>query len=70
MVYVIGILGFISGFVLGLRILGYLLRDRSREDLLSDKGLRMSYGLLTWAIAGFCSYGAIVLFRYYFPVTP
>lgn len=67
MVYVVAILGLIAGFVLALHIVGYLLRDRPREDLLTDRGLRMTYGLLAWALAALTSYCAVVVFKYYFP---
>lgn len=68
MVYVIGIIGFISGFCLGMWILGHLLKDRSREELLQDKSLRMTYGLLTWGVAGLTAYCAVALYKYYFPL--
>ena len=67
MIYVMGVFGFIGGFALALKLVGYLLRDRSREELLEDKGLRVTYGLLTWGIAAFTSYCAILMFKFYFP---
>jgi hypothetical protein len=67
MIYLVGILGFVAGFALGLRILAYLLRDRPAEDLLQDRGLRFTYGLLAWGIAGFTAFCAITVFRTYFP---
>lgn len=66
MIYVVGIFGFIAGFALGLRIIGYLLKDRSQEDLLGDKSLRMTYGLLAWGIAGFTAFCAIQAYKMYF----
>ncbi len=66
MIYVVGIIGFIAGFALGLKILGYLLKDRSQEDLLQDKSLRMTYGLLAWAIAGLTAFCAIHAYKMYF----
>lgn len=66
MIYVVGIIGFIAGFALGLRIIGYLLKDRSPEDLLGDKSLRMTYGLLAWAIAGLTAFCAIHAYKVYF----
>lgn len=68
MVYVAGILGFIGGFALAMKILGYLLKDRSREELLQDRGLRLTYGLLAWGVAGFSAFCAVTLYKYYFPV--
>jgi divalent metal cation (Fe/Co/Zn/Cd) transporter len=67
MVYVAGIIGFIGGFVLALQILGRLLKDRPREDLLQDKSLRFTYGLLAWGVAGFSAFCAVTLYRFYFP---
>ena len=67
MLYVMGIFGFISGFALALKLVGYLLRQRSREELLEDKGLRTTYGLLTWGIAAFTAYCAVLAFKFYFP---
>lgn len=67
MVYVVAVLGLVVGFGLALQVVGFLLRDRPREDLLKDRGLRMTYGLLAWAIAALTSYCAVVVFRYYFP---
>ncbi|MCM2343166.1 MAG: hypothetical protein NDJ24_01235 [Alphaproteobacteria bacterium] len=67
MVYVVAIVGFIAGFALALQIVGYLLRDRPRDELLTNRGLRMTYGLLAWAIAALTSYCAIAVFRFYFP---
>ncbi len=67
MVYVIGIIGFIGGFGLALKVVGWLLRDRTREELLEDKGLRITYGLLSWGIATFSAYCAVMVFKYYFP---
>ena len=51
MIYATAIIGFLMGFALALKILAYLLRDRSRDDLLKDSSLRITYGLLAWAIA-------------------
>lgn len=68
MVYVVGVIGFISGFALGVIILSRLLKNRSRDELLNDRGLRFTYGLLAWAIAALTSYSAVALYKYYFPV--
>lgn len=68
MIYVAGIIGFIGGFSLALGLIGYLLKDRPRTDLLEDKGLRLTYGLLAWALAGISSYSMIWLYKYYFTI--
>ena len=51
MIYVFGTAGFFGGFILGQMILTYLLRGKTREELLNDKSLRWKYGLLNWLIA-------------------
>lgn len=66
MIYATAIIGFLMGFALALKILAYLLRDRSRDDLLKDSSLRITYGLLAWAIAGITSYCSVFLYKYYF----
>lgn len=48
---IVAIIGFLGGFALGLWILSILLRNRSRKDLLQDKSLHYSYGLLSWMLA-------------------
>ena len=66
MIYIIGFIGFISGFVLGQMILLALLKDRSRQDLLNDRTIRWKYGILNWMIAGLGAYSFVVLYRLYF----
>ncbi len=66
MVYVVGILGFISGFVLGQLILAHLLRSRTKEELLNDKIIAWKYGMLNWVIAGLTSYSAVSFYQFYF----
>jgi hypothetical protein len=51
MIYFVGTLGFVGGFILGQMVLAFLLRGKTREQLLSDKSLRWKYGLLNWLIA-------------------
>jgi len=65
MVYLIGIIGFVCGFLGGQYYLLRILRDRSNKELLEDKNLRW-YGLLNWMLAGLCSYGFVALYNYYF----
>lgn len=66
MVYIVGILGFISGFALGLLILKHLLKDRSAEELLASEKLKWTYGLFNWLIAGLGAYSAVVVYKMYF----
>jgi len=66
MIYVMGIIGFILGFVAGQMALHFMLRHKSREDLLNDSGLKYTYGLINWVFAGLGSYGMITLYQQYF----
>ena len=66
MVYVMGIVGFVGGFAFGQMLLYFLLRHRSRQDLLHDKTLRMQYGITNWACAILGAYGLIQIYRLYF----
>lgn len=51
MIYFVGTVGFIGGFILGQMVLALLLRGKTREQLLTEKSLRWKYGLLNWLIA-------------------
>ena len=66
MIYAFGIFGFIGGFILGQGLLLYLLRQRPREELLNNKSLKLTYGLLNWVIAGIASYACVYLYHLYF----
>jgi len=66
MIYVFGIFGFIGGFILGQGLLLYLLRSRPREELLNNRMLKFTYGLLNWVIAGVCSYGCVYFYHVIF----
>ena len=67
MVYVIGIVGFIGGFAIGQMVLHFLLRHRSKEELLGDTKLRWVYGTLNWAVAVAVCYFVIEAWKTYFP---
>ena len=66
MVYFIGVIGFIGGFMAGQMLLYFLLRNRSREELLSDKYLKWQYGVLNWLVAILGSYSFISIYERYF----
>lgn len=70
MIYVIGILGFVAGFVLGQVLLSIWLKDRSRKDLLTDKALQMRYGLFNWGLAALTAYTTIRLYQIWFTGAP
>lgn len=63
MIYVFGIVGFIGGFALGLFIINYLLRTRSKTELVRDKSVRWIYGTAVWAIASAASWAAVWVYR-------
>lgn len=66
MTTIIGIAGFIGGFALGLLLAGYMLRRRSREDLVKNKTLRWTYGLAVWVFGAAGSWGALEVYKTYF----
>jgi hypothetical protein len=66
MVYVAGIIGFIGGFIAGQALIFFILRHRSREDLLHDRNLRFTYGLLNWGIAALGAYCSVVMYNQYY----
>ncbi len=66
MVYVVGTIGFIGGFLAGQVLLAALLKNRTSEELLNDKSLRWKYGIINWAIAALGAYSFVFLYNYYF----
>lgn len=66
MVYAIGVAGFIGGFLFGQMVLYFLLRHRSREDLLHDPHLKLKYGILNWVIASLGAWSFVQTYKFYF----
>ncbi len=66
MVYVVGIIGFIGGFLAGQMLLYFMLRHKSREDLIRDKSLKWQYGILNWLVAILGCYSFIQMYELYF----
>lgn len=66
MVYIFGIAGLICGFLCGQMVLYFLLRHRTREELLKDKTLHLRYGLLNWLFAVAGAYSFVVMYNKYF----
>lgn len=66
MIYVAGFIGFIGGFALGQIVLGYLLRSRTKEELLEDRSLRWKYGTLHWIIVFTSVYATIQMYHQFF----
>lgn len=66
MVYFVGFIGFIGGFIAGQGILYFLLRNATQEDILNDPYIKWKYGLLNWAVALIGAYSAVDMYsRYY-----
>ena len=66
MVYGIGILGFIGGFLFGQMVLYFLLRHKTREELLNDRYLKLKYGLLNWGMAALGAFSFVEMYKFYF----
>lgn len=66
MVYVVGVIGLVGGFLFGLMVLQFLTRHKSRAELLSDPYIKWKYGLLCWGIAALGCYSFIEIYRQYF----
>jgi hypothetical protein len=66
MIYIFGTVGFFVGFLTGQVLLAYLLRNKSRDDLLLDKGLRWKYGTLNWLVAFLTAGSAVYLYQNWF----
>ena len=65
MVYLAGVIGFIGGFFIGQVILMRLLKNYSNEEILENKSLRWTYGMLNWVIAGLGSYSVVMFYNHY-----
>jgi ABC-type antimicrobial peptide transport system permease subunit len=66
MVYIVGIIGFILGFIIGQAILLKLLKDIPNDKLLNDSSLRWKYGTLNWMFAGLGSFIVVWAYKIYF----
>lgn len=66
MVYVAGVVGFIGGFMCGLMLLYFLLRNVRQESLMNDPYIKWKYGILNWGIAILGAYAAVSMYEKYF----
>lgn len=66
MIYAMGTIGFVMGFIFGQMLLYFLLRHRKRHELLEDKTLWWQYGIINWACAAMGAYGMIEMYRLYY----
>lgn len=65
MVYLIGTVGFIAGFMAGLLLLNFFLRHKTKEELLNDRYIKWKYGLICWGIAAFGAYSFVEMYKEY-----
>ena len=65
MVYLVGMIGFILGFALGQVVLMHLLRSRTNTEILTDKSIRLKYGLISWGITFLCCYLSIRAYQFF-----
>ena len=66
MVYIAGIIGFVLGFGAGLSVLSVLLKNRSNKEITTDSGIKWTYGLFVWIIAGVGAYLGATIYGMYF----
>ena len=66
MVWLVGIAGFVIGFIGGIYMLKRWLKDRSNEELVTDKSLHHTYGVFVWMVAAVTSAAAIWIYKIYF----
>jgi uncharacterized membrane protein len=62
MVYLVGIVSFVVGFLMGQVALAHWLKDRSNEELRKDKSL-LIYGMFNWLIAILVTLAGVGLYR-------
>ena len=66
MVYILGTVGFIGGFIFGQMLLFFLLRNVKKEDLLNDPYIKWKYGVLNWICAGLGAYSFVAVYGRFF----
>ena len=69
MVYLVGIIGFVSGFLAGQLLLMYVLRNYSKEEILEmmkDPAAKMKYGIPNWLLAVLGAISFVMMYTYYF----
>lgn len=66
MVYGVGIIGFVLGFIVGQWLLLKLLKDVPKKDLVEDKTIRWKYGVFNWMIAALGAYVLVSAYRIVF----
>ena len=64
MVWVVGSIGFVLGFLMGQVIMISALKDKSDEELKFNKSLQRKWGLFNWALAIIWAWGAVYIFNH------
>lgn len=65
MVYIAGGVGLVGGFIAGQMLLMVLLRHKSNREIVRDKAIHWSYGLLNWIVAGLGAWAGVSLYVRY-----
>lgn len=65
MVYAVGAIGFICGFLAGQMLLAFLLRHRTNQELIGDTSLKI-YGLINWVVAAGGATAFVMIYRQYY----
>ena len=65
MVYVIGTIGFFSGFACGLLLLHFMLRHKTNEEILNDPYIKWKYGIINWGMAALGAYAFLKAYDEY-----
>jgi len=66
MVYLFGIIGFITGFAIGLGIINVLLRKKSIDEIKANPKNKWKFGILVWVMGFFGMRIGVILFNTYF----
>jgi UDP-N-acetylmuramyl pentapeptide phosphotransferase/UDP-N-acetylglucosamine-1-phosphate transferase len=45
------VVGFLAGFIMGLMVINIMLKDKTKQELRTNKELQRKYGGLNWLIA-------------------
>lgn len=63
MIFIVGTVGFIAGFVLGIAVIAGFTQNYSNEDLIENKKLHWKYGLIVWFFAVVTSGSSVFLYN-------
>ena len=66
MVYLFALVGLVFGFSVGLGTINVILRNKTKEEIETDKSLRAKFGLLVWGFAFVGGWLGVYIFNNYF----